>query len=155
MTAIYTPAGELLDKARRLTRPQTTDDELLRDLLALNSNAAQPAPRGIVLQACHQALIERDERRRGNGATLPGINIPTPPTGREFMAKQFPPRKRVLVEQGIGWIQAQAGQSAAGHGYIRRVCPPTPEELREDMSVGALRRLDLADGLVDFRAAEP
>ena len=70
MTAIYTPAGELLDKARRLTRSQTTDDELLRDLLALNRNAAQPAPRGDVLQACNQALIERDGRKPGNGADL-------------------------------------------------------------------------------------
>ena len=69
MSAPYSNAGMLLEKARRLAGPHTTLDDLLADVLALNSN--DQVARGECNDIAKQVVGEYAERKRSNGAAFP------------------------------------------------------------------------------------
>ena len=75
MTAPYSPEGQLLDKARRFTAPNTTPDELLNYLLFENRNLpeAEQIARGRLDEIASRSIAERDKRmdqHPGDGADL-------------------------------------------------------------------------------------
>jgi len=77
MTAPYSNAGMLLDKARRLAGPQTTHDELLSDVLTLNRNAPadRQVSRGECMDIADSVISERDERMAAAPESIESIKV--------------------------------------------------------------------------------
>ena len=59
-----------------------------------------------------------ESRGGGNGAKPPVTVIPTPPSGHEFMAKKFPPRKKVLGPFTTSALVHAAGDSGVGKTMV-------------------------------------
>jgi len=115
MITPYSSGGQLLDKARRLGGPQTTHDELLSDVLALNSNGQ--VTRGECMDIANQVICERDKR---SSVTVPsnGQQAIETFTAESLMSMDFPEIIWVVPELLPTGAALLAGKPKFGKSWL-------------------------------------
>ena len=120
MPATFSPEGKLLTKARQFTKADTKPEDVTNHLLAENRKLpeADRVDGDRLWQFASQVITERDERKRSNGKAHSDYAIPQPPNGMEFMAKKFPPRKKVLGPLTTSSLVHAAGDTGVGKTMV-------------------------------------